>query len=340
MRQTAELKHNLYTSSSSETTCWSDREEESAVISCLNAAAQTFIPFSFSGEIDGQARLFEGDELGGAGQSSPARFSIGTTGSCQRRDLREPLAADHIPREMHVQEQLVVLQIDSHVLLAEVLARACLSTAQSVKAVVQRVEASLEVHQLEMNSVQGSENVLAEDGPDSHLQCNDFLDELRVLVTAAQKVLAHLEQAAALACKAEMHREDDGLDAFFNQFLEDYCCLLDPAGVAKRREENRLVEEEFKDLSAYIAGHLSPYSRSQFWSIMHCVPKGVEDALSIMGEQVQERVAATSIKIADVERLYHTQDSCWQDEYSDEEELLTVRRVIRRAFDMSVVDWD
>lgn len=198
---------------------------------------------------------------------------------------------------------------------------------------------SMEVDRLELKSVQGSENVLSEDGPDSHLECNDFLDELRVLATAAQKVLGHLEQAAALPCKAEVHREDDDLDACVNQFLKDYCCLLDPAGVARRREENRPVEEEFKDLSAYISGHLFTYSRSQFWSIMHCVPKEVEDALSFLSEQVQKRVTATPIKISDVERLYHTHDSCWQDEYSDEEELLIVRRVIRRAVDMSVVDW-
>ena len=62
--------------------------------------------------------------------------------------------------------------------------------------------------------------------------------------------------------------------------------------------------------------------------------------ITIMSKHVPERTAPVPTSAAEAERLYHNQASSWQDEYCDEDELLAVRRMLRRAVNLSIVDWD
>jgi len=97
---------------------------------------------------------------------------------------------------------------------------------------------------------------------------------------------------------------------------------------------------EYNGLSASVLGHLFTYSRSKFWTILHCVQKEVEIEATILSKQVKERTASVPTSAAEAECLYHNQGCSWPDEYRDDEELLAVRRTLRRAVHFSIVDWD
>jgi len=167
------------------------------------------------------------------------------------------------------------------------------------------------------------------------------LEELGHLTEKARLCLRRLEEAPALACKVEAAIGVDDSAKCVHQFLEDFHDLLDPEGVSQRLRENSLVEDQHRDLSMHVAGYLFTYKRGEFWKILHCLPKDVETEISRRSRHIHETAGVAAANASEAERSYFFQvDSRhWQDEYS-EDDLLTVRHLVRLAVDAAVVDWD
>lgn len=167
------------------------------------------------------------------------------------------------------------------------------------------------------------------------------LEELDQLTDKARLCLRRLEEAAALACKVEAAIGVDDSAKCVEQFLEDFHDLLDPEGVLDRLRENSLVEDRHRDLSMHVARYLFTYKREHFWKILHCLPKDIETEISRRSRHIQETAGVVVASASEAERSYFFQDDSrhWQDEYS-EDDLLTVRHIVRLAVDAAVVDWD
>ena len=123
------------------------------------------------------------------------------------------------------------------------------------------------------------------------------------------------------------------------QFLEDYYDLLDPEGVENRMQENRAVDEAYRDQSIYVAGHLFTYDRRQFWKIIFGLSEEIEEELQEASRNFLQRNLAGPTDANAAAMLYYCQGSGWQEEYSAEDGL-TLRRLFRKVADSALVDWD
>ena len=70
-----------------------------------------------------------------------------------------------------------------------------------------------------------------------------------------------MSDAADLALKVEATTIPEQAS---QQFLEGYYCLLEPAGIAARHEENREFHEEWDDLEINWLGHIFVADRPCF----------------------------------------------------------------------------
>ena len=89
----------------------------------------------------------------------------------------------------------------------------------------------------------------------------------------------------------------------------------------------------------YVAGHLFTYDQKQFWSIIHFVPAEIESELKECSAQLKEKITAAPTTAAETVLLYHSCDRCWQKEYP-EDELLTIRCLLRKVADAGIIAWD
>ena len=123
--------------------------------------------------------------------------------------------------------------------------------------------------------------------------------------------------------------------------LEDFDDVLDPGGVLERLRENSLVEDRHRDLSMQVARYLFTYKREHFWEILHCLLKDIETEISRRSRHIHETAGVAAANAFEAERSYFFQDDSrhWQDEKS-EDDLLTVRHMVRLAVDAAVVDWE
>ena len=88
------------------------------------------------------------------------------------------------------------------------------------------------------------------------------------------------------------------------QFLEDYYCLLDPAGIAARHEENREFDEEWDDMEINWLGHIFVFDRPCFLRAIQNAPEAVrKDSVSIALKHVPDANDNTISRIQ-LEELY------------------------------------
>ena len=83
---------------------------------------------------------------------------------------------------------------------------------------------------------------------DNEGHCDEYSYELSMAASPAQHYLEQLRMAASMAQKVAARYDCAVSQGCVEEFLEAYDDLLDPEGVKKRKEGNRVVEEEARDV--------------------------------------------------------------------------------------------
>ena len=100
------------------------------------------------------------------------------------------------------------------------------------------------------------------------------------------QLLRHLYDAADLALKIDATQTPEEAS---HQFLEDYYCLLDPAGIAERQAENDEFEEELNELEINWLGHIFVFDRPGFLREIQNAPEAIrKDLIAIALKHVPD----------------------------------------------------
>lgn len=154
-----------------------------------------------------------------------------------------------------------------------------------------------------------------------------------------QSKLEHLSRASAMAAGIEASARADNLSMqeVVDTFLQDYYCLMDPAGIEERLLENEMVEAEIFEFDKSFAGHAFTFDRKAFWKCVGKLPDNLRRELVEFGLKHSAHDSPHQLTAKQYESLYHDHAEeafAWQYMYSDmddKDDLMTLLCMLSRA---------
>ena len=124
----------------------------------------------------------------------------------------------------------------------------------------------------------------AEIGDDTCATLEHLMAELRQQQGVISSILKHLGRAANLAKSAEESHAGEPFECIMDVFMEDYYDLMDPQGIAERKNYNWRIESEQCNVEVNFLGSLLVYNVSTYLARIQNAPAHLHVELACLAQ--------------------------------------------------------